>query len=195
MKRLFAVIVILLSLVGCSDKESSEVMLFTKPNLVFPKSGGEPQSVGLIYSGAWSVDLNEIEWITKVEPMSGEGNGTIIITIEENNDGARRDAVIYINEQPFKIIQEFQVIPDISAIYGNWKTTEGKEFDFTFNEDKSCKALVNGVNYTGTYAVVDNVVTITVLNSPMPIVITVSEVSSTEMIAESFGQTLTLTKY
>ncbi len=179
MKKFLITSLAALSLMACGDKneENETLVTFTKPNLIFSMSGANTEELGIICKGEWSVTYNSTDWIEEITPSSGVGNADVTIKVKENTTKVPRSSVIAFNEQGFKITQEAVEIRDVTMLYGNWKTTSGKVYEFDFNADKSCTALVNGVNYVGTYTVDGNKVTITVEGSPMPIVITVSVLS------------------
>ncbi len=197
MKSILAMAFAVLAFISCDNKEEV-VVNFSKPNLVYPKSGGSIE-VGITVNGAWSatVDSNA-DWITKIEPMSGDGDATLTITVSDNETGEKRSGNILINEYPLLVSQEEILMIDDTALVGVWKTDDSR-FNFNFKSDKSCTATVNSNPAEGSYTVNGNIVTVTVPDYQGPgqdftIVIVVQSITDSQMNATAFGQPLVLKK-
>lgn len=190
-KKLVMVAVAAISLVSCDDDET-DIILFSKPNLVFSATGGE-ETIGIDCKGEWNVTIPEKSWIESVNPMSGKGSTKLTIKVTENTTGARRDTSIFINNQSLLLIQEFGEVK-ASELYGVWETSD-KSYKFTFNENLTCKAEMSRGSYEGTYTLKGNVIIITVKDSPMEIVVVIDkEIKDNTLVASFGGQKLTLLK-
>lgn len=190
-KKLLMIAVAAISLVSCKDDES-DIILFSKPNLIYSVEGGE-ETIEIYCDNDWSVTVPQKSWITSVTPMSGKGNAKLTITVSGNESGQRRDTSIFINNQSLLLTQEFMAV-EASELYGIWETV-AKDYKFTFNEDLSCKSEMAKGTYEGTYTLKGNVITISIKDSPMKIVIVIEqEIKNNTLIASFAGHKLTLQK-
>lgn len=191
-KKLVLIAVAAISLVSCKD-DDTDIILFSKPNVSFPKAGGEMQ-VGIDCKEAWSVTIPKESWIESVNPMNGTGSATLTITAKKNTSGTRRTTEIYLNSQSLLMIQEIGGDVDPKKLYGIWET-DAKDFKFTFNEDMTCKAEMDKMGiYDGTYALNGNLVTISINDSPKKVIVTIDDINTEQLVATVNNKTLLLKK-
>lgn len=196
LKNLLLIAVTAITLVSCKDDDSNFIR-FSAPNLLFSASGGE-KSFDITYNDNWSITVGKESWIESITPMSGKGSARITVKVPENTTEKVREEVIYFGSQSFSIIQQPVINVDPELLIGKWETDAG-DFKFTFNNGGTCEAeMTRGGKFSGTYVLVENILTITTTkdDKEVKVIITINSMSEDgkTMNASTMGTSLILKK-
>lgn len=112
---------------SCGKKQHIEI---SKTAMIYSYSGGE-DVFRVEADCGWEV-IGMPDWIT-VEPVSGSGNGNVVVRVQRNNSLIDRNHLLYVTSETGKTKKSIQIVqmkPDISAIVNKvWFTLSDERWD------------------------------------------------------------------
>ncbi|NDV95394.1 hypothetical protein D0T84_10770 [Dysgonomonas sp. 521] len=92
---ILATLVFALALFSCGDDKEKETLEISTASINLNANGGS-QSIQVFSNTSWFVTDPNISWC-RISPLSGNGNGSIQVVIDENNSTTNRNITISIN--------------------------------------------------------------------------------------------------
>ena len=106
MKKLLFPVILLVALAACSKEEIVPALSLSRTNIEIGAAGGDID-VNVTSNVSWSASSSASGWAT-VSPASGDGNGSVKITIAENGSLNQRDGKVTVKVEGIEIVIEIE---------------------------------------------------------------------------------------
>ena len=113
-KSILLVLGVALLALACDPKQKTDTLTASPASITFEAEGGSTQTLTITSTAAWSLSATE-RWI-HASPSAGNGDGTVYITVDVNDDTAPRSGAINIKgakDITVDISQKASVVTDI----------------------------------------------------------------------------------